>query len=681
MIRVAIDGPAGSGKSTIAKNLASKLDFEYIDTGAMYRAITLKALKSGINLEDESQYTFLQDTVLDIQNGKYIMDGEDVSESIRSVLVTNNVSTPSKLEVVRNYLVNYQRKICNQKNCIVDGRDIGTVVLPHAEVKIYLDATIECRARRRMLERKEKGINLTLDATIKEIELRDWKDSTRKISPLRCPEDAFVIDSTELSIDEVVSQIIKLINERSKKMSKHTYYEGQSVRGMIINVTRDAIYLTLDDETKAVIYDNDLKSYQEGQKLYDIYHEGEEFEALVKQVTKDKKTQEPLCILSTKLADEKAKLSLFEKLKEDDEIFKAKVTKVTSAGADLEYEGVKLFLPSKFIDLKEEALRTLRGQTLDVMVVYVNKDHLQVTVSNIMAMKKQHRLAKEAAFAALEEGMVVEGEVVNILPYGAIVSLGEVSGLLHQTEIDHKLVRNVASHLQVGQKVKVKILEIKDNKIALSMKALVKHPWEVLKEQYHVGDVFDGLVEKIIPAGLIIKLTDDYAGLMPRGEYSWFTNVKLEDEVHEGDTLKVKIKNIDDAKKRVSLSHKETLENTWADIKLQRGDTIDVVIAEINDKGALVNYKNVQGFLPVSEVTSAKRINRVDEVFAVGSTVSVMVKECDPSVAKLRVSAKALEIAKERATFNKYFAEQEKETPTSTIGDLIGNFDIKKEDK
>ena len=676
MFKIAIDGPAGSGKSTISKILANKLNFEYIDTGAMYRAVTLKGLKLGVNLENEAEYDYLDSTVLDICNGRYLIDGEDVSEAIRSVEVTKAVSTPSKIGRVRDYLVDYQRKICSARNCIVDGRDIGTVVLPDASLKIYLDATIECRATRRMLERALKGVELSLKETIKEIELRDYKDSTRKHSPLRCAEDAIVIDSTDLSIDEVVSRILLLVNERIKKMSKHAYSEGQIVKGMIVNVTKEAIYLTLNEETKAVIYANDLKGYTEGQKLYNLYYEGQEFEGSVKQIAKDKKSGQDLYILSTKLEDEKEKLNVFEEIKEKDEIIKAKVVKVTSAGADLEYEGFKLFLPAKYVDLSEEALRNLKGETLDVMVLFVNKDRMQVTVSNVMAAKKQYRLAKEAAYAALSVDMVLEGTVENVLPYGAIVNLGEVSGLLHQSEIDHKPVRNVANKVKVGEKLTVKIIGIEGNKISLSVKALTPHPWSVLKEQYHVGDVFEGTVEKIIPAGLIIKLTDDYSGLMLRSEYSWFANVKVDDNVQEGDKLVVKVMAIDDAKNRVSLSHKATLENTWADIKVRRGDKIEVTVASINERGALVNYKNVQGFLPVNEVTAAKRISKVDEVFAVDSVVEVLVQECDPSVAKLRVSAKALELAKEREQFDKYFAEQAKETPTSTIGDLLGNIDL-----
>ena len=169
MYKIAIDGPAGAGKSTIAKNLAKKLNIEYVDTGAMYRAITLKALRLGIDMEDEGAYTFLDNTVLDIINGKVLLDGEDVSVAIRSVEVTTNVSTPSKIGVVRTALVDLQRKICESKSVIVDGRDIGTVVLPNADVKIYLDASVECRAKRRMLERTESGVVKTLEETKEEI--------------------------------------------------------------------------------------------------------------------------------------------------------------------------------------------------------------------------------------------------------------------------------------------------------------------------------------------------------------------------------------------------------------------------------------------------------------------------------------------------------------------------------
>ncbi len=214
MFKIALDGPAGAGKSTIAKELAKKLSIEYIDTGAMYRAITLKALRLNKELLKDSSYDFLSDTVLDIENGKVYMDGIDVSEEIRSVEVTENASYPAMIKCVREFLVDYQRKISHSKSVVMDGRDIGTVVLPDAEVKIYLDASPMCRALRRQKERLEKGINKSLEETLKEIEERDFKDSTREISPLKCADDAVRIDSSSLTIDEVVEHILNVVNER-----------------------------------------------------------------------------------------------------------------------------------------------------------------------------------------------------------------------------------------------------------------------------------------------------------------------------------------------------------------------------------------------------------------------------------------------------------------------------------
>ena len=185
MFKIAIDGPAGAGKSTISKIVAEKLGFQYIDTGAMYRAVTYKALKLGVDLEDENAYSFLNNTKLDVDGTKIFIDNEDVSTEIRSVEITTNVSTPSKIGVVRSWLVDYQRKISDSKNVVMDGRDIGTVVLPNADLKIYLDASAECRAERRRKERLEKGVDISFEETLEEIKTRDFKDSTREISPLK----------------------------------------------------------------------------------------------------------------------------------------------------------------------------------------------------------------------------------------------------------------------------------------------------------------------------------------------------------------------------------------------------------------------------------------------------------------------------------------------------------------
>ncbi len=678
MFKVAIDGPAGAGKSTISVLVADKLGFQYIDTGAMYRAITYKALKLGLDLEDERTYDFLKNTNLEVDGKKIYIDGEDVSEAIRSVEVTTNVSTPSKIGIVRSWLVDYQRRISLTKDVVMDGRDIGTVVLPSADLKIYLDASCECRAKRRMLERMEKGINISFEDTLEEIKVRDFKDSTREISPLKMADDAVLIDSSNMTIEEVVERIINLVNERgSSKMSNLSFFEGQEVKGIINNVTKEAIYIELDGENKAVIYTNDMANYIEGQKLRDYYYEGADFKALVKQIAKDNKTNKPLYILSTKLYAAKDDIKVFEEIKEKDEIIKAEVINVTRAGADLrykDYNNIKVFLPIKNIDLKEQALYSLKHQTIDVLITYIDAERFHVTVSNTAAMNKKARIAKEAALAKLSVGMTVNGEVVSVLDFGAIISLGDgVTGLLHRNELDHKLVRNVNDYVKLGDSVEVKITKMEDGKIGLSKRALFDHPWDVLKGMYHVGDVFLGTINKIIPAGLLIKLTDDYSGLMPKSEYSWFINEKLDGKYREGDTITVKVLDIDSEKKRVSLSHRQTLANPWGSVKVRRGDVISVEIASIEEKGAKVKYLEVEGFLPVNEVTAQKRISRVDEVFPVGEKLEVSVTDCDPLRAKLVVSAKILETAKERAEFDKYYKQQEEELPTNTLADLLGD--------
>lgn len=469
------------------------------------------------------------------------------------------------------------------------------------------------------------------------------------------------------------------------------YSVGQTVNGIVTGVTSNAIYLEIEEGVKAVIYANDLLEMPKDGKLYTEYSEGAEFSAQVKSIGKDKKDPNVVLLtLSTKLAAEAAakeakekaleeKIAAFEKIKEDDEIINAKVVRTTKNGAELRYNNTRLFLSYKASSLSEEALNKMKGEELPVIVTYVNKEHHLVAVSQIAAEKKQKRLEKEEALGSLEVGQVVEGEVVSLLDFGAIVSLGKVSGLLHVSEIDHFPVKDIKKALTVGQKVKVKVIKISDGKIGLSIKALSKHPWDVLKEKYHVGDVFEGKIKKIIPAGLIIELTDEYSGLMPKVEYSWLVNEKYDNVVTEGSTITLKVMSIDDQKHRVSLSHRATKENTWADIKLRRGQTITVKVQAINDKGAQVSYLNVMGFLPVSEVSSTRRVNNVSEVYPVGSEVSVMVQECDPQRARLVVSAKAVEVAKERETFDNYMKEQAKENTTSTLADVFAALKDKEE--
>ena len=217
---IAIDGPAGSGKSTTAKKVAEKLGFIHINTGSLYRGITLKCIQEGVDIEDISQLNYLlTHTKLEfIAEGgpKLFMDGVDISAEITSVQVTDFVSQVSAISEVREKLVQYQREMAEGLNVVLEGRDIGTVVFPNADHKYFLIADIHERAMRRKKEMEAQGEMVSLEELTVEMLERDRKDSTRKHSPLQKAEDAVEIDTTGISIEEQVNRIIEIVNKTIK---------------------------------------------------------------------------------------------------------------------------------------------------------------------------------------------------------------------------------------------------------------------------------------------------------------------------------------------------------------------------------------------------------------------------------------------------------------------------------
>lgn len=216
---IAIDGPAGSGKSTLAKLIAKELEISYLDTGAMYRMVTLYFLQNNIALnKGMSEVELIQKIELDIQNEKFILNNKDVSEDIRQDNVAQYVSEVAAIKDVREYLVSVQRKIGEQQNIIMDGRDIGTVVFPNADVKIYLVASAEKRAIRRVEQNKELNIESNYEEILKNIQKRDYLDSTRKESPLKKADDAIEIDTTNDDLLTSYNKILKIIKVRTDEI-------------------------------------------------------------------------------------------------------------------------------------------------------------------------------------------------------------------------------------------------------------------------------------------------------------------------------------------------------------------------------------------------------------------------------------------------------------------------------
>ena len=218
-ISVAIDGPSAAGKSTIAKMVAKTENFIYIDTGAMYRCVAYYCLTQKIDLNDEKA---VEQAIEHIQirltsDNKVYLNDEDVSNQIRQDQVSLGASCVSKYQAVRSFLVDEQRKMAKAGNVILDGRDIGTVVLPNADLKIYQIASVETRAKRRYLENLERGLDADLETIKKEIEERDYQDTHREISPLKKAEDAIELDTSSLTLEEVVEQVLTLIQKAKEE--------------------------------------------------------------------------------------------------------------------------------------------------------------------------------------------------------------------------------------------------------------------------------------------------------------------------------------------------------------------------------------------------------------------------------------------------------------------------------
>ncbi len=218
-IRIALDGPAAAGKSTAAKKIAEKLGFIYIDTGAMYRTLTYKALKNHVDPKNEQElYQLLLNTVIELKPGKegqlVYLDGREVTAEIRQQNVTQNVSDVALHKLVRSEMVRRQQELVKNGGIVMDGRDIGTAVIPEAELKVFMSATAEERARRRYDEHQRQGIESDLEELKAEIEKRDHIDSTRAVSPLVKADDAIELDTTHMSISEVVNTVTELAAER-----------------------------------------------------------------------------------------------------------------------------------------------------------------------------------------------------------------------------------------------------------------------------------------------------------------------------------------------------------------------------------------------------------------------------------------------------------------------------------
>ncbi|NLD27146.1 MAG: (d)CMP kinase, partial [Acholeplasmataceae bacterium] len=739
--QIAIDGPAGAGKSTISKRVAEILGFEYIDTGAMYRAVTLKALNLKINMYEEKEYKFLEETKIDFKNQHIFIDGVDVSDEIRSLEVSNNVSLVASFNYVRHKLVLLQQELASSKKVIMDGRDIGTVVLPDANLKIFLNAEIEERAKRRMNERLDKKLEVqSLETTIREIQERDDKDSNRSISPLSKADDAIEIDTSKLNVDEVVEEIIKLVLKRGYKMenleqkntnleatenetektvvaeaevkapakrgrkkkevsesvvapveeapvaeaaseaapveeapvaepvsveapveeapvveaapveetlvaeapteelheaeiqaeeedelpekadeseeeaqneNKAKYRELQVVEGTVVEVIEarpevkvgnkvlkakeERVLIRLDDGQEGYLFRKDTVDIREDEDLFDLFIEGDRVQVVIKKIYPDGGK----FVFSTVLLKMRHDLKQFDEIIKNHGTFKAKVIKSLSVGYLLKHEEFSCLLPTSQVSATEEELANFIGSEIEVAPIRIDYGRIRLIVSQSVASAIKKRHEKRAFLDTVEVGQVFEGTVKNIESYGAFVEIADgVEGLLHISELDHNRVFKVDKVLKPGDKVTVKVIKIDNDHVGLSRKALIPNFWQEYVADKEVGAVVKGQVTEINNSGVVMQLVDEVSGFLPKSEFAYERDVFITDTISVGDTIDVKIIEIDPHKKRIILSRKQLTENPWENLSVKVNDAVEVVVTKELKDGYKVSLNGASGYLP-----------------------------------------------------------------------------------
>lgn len=679
-IQVAIDGPAGSGKSTISKKVAEKLGFTHIDTGAMFRAITLFALQNKIDLEDETQYSFLDSISISYQNNIIYLNGTDVSREIRTDEVTRNVSTVSKMKVVRDKMAILERKAASVGYIVMDGRDIGSVVLPNADVKFFLTASKEERAKRRLLELQIKGRNdLTFEQVLNDIIARDYKDSTREIAPLKQADDAILVDTTNLTIDEVCNQINKIVLDKVGKIMNEDAKEilsmddvdfgkkprkGQIVTGTVVKIEDGEVYLDLQAFTEGKIYLDHYTLDKNVTSFKGLVNLGDQMTVEITKVEEGDLSASILCSRLKLIKEEKFKD--IENLVESKEKIEVKVEKETDKGYFVSYAGFRFFMP------KSQSPKECKvGDVLKVEVLQVEPSRKSAVVSARVVLEEEREANKEQELANIKEGDVLKGKVVKILPFACFVQFNYNQGMLRLPEISHNYIEKIEDELKLNDEVEVKVLSVKNGKITLSRKALLKTPFELFAESHSKGDKISGKVVNKLPYGLLLEVAPNVRGLLHQNEYSWNPNDNFNNCVNIGDEVEVAINDINVEKERVSLSRKALIDNPWSRVDAKVGDVVECEVTAVDAKGMMVSTLGVDGFIPAAACLSQEQNGKPDDFYAVGDKVNAVITELKPREWSLRLSIRKVLEREERKQYEKYMNEEESSEGNATLGDMF----------
>lgn len=696
---ITIDGPSGAGKSTVAKLIADKLGFKYLDTGAMYRAVTLYMIENQVDIKNEEEVINALNK-LNIgfdSNYRIYLDSQDITEDIRKEKVVKFVSEVSAISSVRRKMVDLQRDIAKEGNYILDGRDAGSVVFPNADYKFYLEASLEERAKRRYKEELSKEVDISFEAVRESIKKRDKYDSNRKDSPLVVPENAIIIDTTNMTIDEVAEEItdiflnkktisifdinsdnlrnregimednnlsneqernefLKAVEEFGEGDNNNSYKVGNIVKGKIEKFDDSDVFINLNYKVEGKINRSEFEREP---------YIGEELEALIDSVDNDN----GYFILSKAKLDKRRAQFVIEDAIKNNKSVKGIVKEVIKGGFNISIMGYQAFCPFSQIEINkgikdEEHI----GKEYDFKII--KKKGKDIVVSRRAYQEEKQNSNIETFLNNLKEGDIINGKVKNIERYGAFIGITEgLDGFLYRENMSWAKIINPKDIITRGEERAFKVLSIdrEKHRVDLGLKQLENDSWVQFIEEYHVGDIIKGEVTNIKKFGAFVKVYDDVEGLIHISDLSWNSHINSpSDFVKKGAYLECKILAIDVPERKLTLGLKQAQENPWDTVSR---DFPVKSIVKCKPKRILKNFavfelpNGLEGICDIGDFDWINSIVNIKDYIKENEDIDMVILSIDRDKQRIRLSHKHLKESPWRVF--------EKEHPVGSVVDGI----------
>ena len=696
---ITIDGPSGAGKSTVAKLIADKLGFKYLDTGAMYRAVTLYMIENQVDIKNEEEVINALNK-LNIgfdSNYRIYLDSQDITEDIRKEKVVKFVSEVSAISSVRRKMVDLQRDIAKEGNYILDGRDAGSVVFPNADYKFYLEASLEERAKRRYKEELSKEVDISFEEVRESIKKRDKYDSNRKDSPLVVPENAIIIDTTNMTIYEVAEEItdiflnkktisifdinsdnlrnregimednnlsneqernefLKAVEEFGEGDNNNSYKVGNIVKGKIEKFDDSDVFINLNYKVEGKINRSEFEREP---------YIGEELEALIDSVDNDN----GYFILSKAKLDKRRAQFVIEDAIKNNKSVKGIVKEVIKGGFNISIMGYQAFCPFSQIEINkgikdEEHI----GKEYDFRII--KKKGKDIVVSRRAYQEEKQNSNIETFLNNLKEGDIINGKVKNIERYGAFIGITEgLDGFLYRENMSWAKIINPKDIITRGEERAFKVLSIdrEKHRVDLGLKQLENDSWVQFIEEYHVGDIIKGEVTNIKKFGAFVKVYDDVEGLIHISDLSWNSHVNSpSDFVKKGAYLECKILAIDVPERKLTLGLKQAQENPWDTVSR---DFPVKSIVKCKPKRILKNFavfelpNGLEGICDIGDFDWINSIVNIKDYIKENEDIDMVILSIDRDKQRIRLSHKHLKESPWRVF--------EKEHPVGSVVDGI----------